>query len=257
MGVPSYDFAGDVLDPVVLRFRVSQSDLDPVGFIRTALASGQAQPDRRWPGFPRLPPARLIAALAELRERVVSAGSPRRVRHSKDREDELVTVTTFRVAKMAALAAAITAVCVPAAQADDWFHDGRRGLVQDGTYRTSFTRDQLRSPGVDSQQRSAQSGVWTLTISSGRWTLTNRQPGIGDDWGRDVPHDQRTGTYSTTGTGIAFVQNTPAAGAERSALRFTWSSQGKALQFRATASASFTSPIVKSIWTKHSWIKMG
>jgi hypothetical protein len=43
----SYDFASDVLDPVALGFRVSQSDLDPVGFIRTALASGQAQADGR------------------------------------------------------------------------------------------------------------------------------------------------------------------------------------------------------------------
>ena len=45
VGALSYDFASDVLDPVALGFRVSQSDLDPVGFIRTALASGQAQPD--------------------------------------------------------------------------------------------------------------------------------------------------------------------------------------------------------------------
>jgi hypothetical protein len=168
----------------------------------------------------------------------------------------LVRLTTLRVAKVAALAAAITAVCVPAAQADDWFRDGLRGLVQEGTYRTSFTQEQLRSPGVDSQRRSDQSGVWTLTLSSGRWTLNNRKPGVGDDWFRDVSHDQTSGTYSTSGTGIAFVQNTRAAGVEGSALRFTWSSQGKALQLEATASARFGSPIVKSIWTKHSWIKM-
>jgi hypothetical protein len=177
--------------------------------------------------------------------------------HSKDREDELVRLTTFHLAKMAALATAITAVCVPAAQADDWFRDGLRGRVQDGTYRTSFTQEQLRSPGVEPQRRSDQSGVWTLTLSSGRWTLNNRKPGVGDDWFRDLSHDQRTGTYSTSGTGIAFVQNNPAAGVEGSALRFTWSSQGTALQLKATASASFASPIVESIWTKHSWIKIG
>ena len=44
-GALSYDFASGALVPVALRFRVSPSDLDPVGFIRTALASGHAQPD--------------------------------------------------------------------------------------------------------------------------------------------------------------------------------------------------------------------
>jgi hypothetical protein len=61
MGVLSYDFAGDVLDPVVLRFRVSQSDLDPVGFIRTALASGQARPDGRTTMGPAFRACRLLA----------------------------------------------------------------------------------------------------------------------------------------------------------------------------------------------------
>jgi hypothetical protein len=187
----------------------------------------------------------------------VLLSSQRPVRHSKDKEDELVRLTTLRIAKGAALAAAITAVCVPAAQADDWFRDGLGGLVQDGTYRTSFTQEQLRSPGVDSQRRSDQYGAWTLTLSSGRWTLDNRKPSVGDDWYREVSHDRTTGTYSTSGTGIVFVQNTPAAGVGRSALRFTWSSQGTALQLKATASASFVSPTVKTIWTKHSWNKMG
>jgi hypothetical protein len=67
----------------------------------------------------------------------------------------------------------------------------------------------LRSPGVDSQGRSDQSGVWTLTLSSGRWMLNNRKPSVRDDWFRDVSHDQMSGSYSTSGTGIAFVQNTP------------------------------------------------
>jgi hypothetical protein len=169
----------------------------------------------------------------------------------------LVRLTILRVAKVAALAAAITTVCVPAAQADDWFRDGLSGLIQDGTYRTSFTQQQLRSPGVNSRRQSDQSGVWTLTLSSGRWMLNNRQPGVGDDWFRDVSHAQMTGTYSTSGTGIVFVQNTPPAGVGANALKFTWSSQGTALQLSATANASFASPTLKTIWTKHSWNKMG
>jgi hypothetical protein len=65
----SYDDAGNVLDPVALGFRVSQSDLDPVGFIRTALASGQAQPDGRT----------TIRGREVLRIRVTSQAGGRRV----------------------------------------------------------------------------------------------------------------------------------------------------------------------------------
>jgi hypothetical protein len=41
--VLSYAFADGVLDPAVLDFRVSQSDVDPVAFVTAALASGHAQ----------------------------------------------------------------------------------------------------------------------------------------------------------------------------------------------------------------------
>jgi hypothetical protein len=40
-----YDAAGGVLDPIVFDVPLSESDLDPVAFVRTALASGRARPD--------------------------------------------------------------------------------------------------------------------------------------------------------------------------------------------------------------------
>ena len=40
-----YDAAAGVLDPLVFGAPLSESDLDPVAFVRTALASGRARPD--------------------------------------------------------------------------------------------------------------------------------------------------------------------------------------------------------------------
>src|SRR5262249_34130583 len=41
----SYDAAGGVLDPLVFDAPLSESDLDPVAFVRTGLASGRARTD--------------------------------------------------------------------------------------------------------------------------------------------------------------------------------------------------------------------
>ena len=43
--------------------------------------------------------------------------------------------------------------------------------IPNGTYRTSFTNDQLRGPGVGPKQRSGSVGVYTLTIASGKWKV--------------------------------------------------------------------------------------
>ena len=48
-----------------------------------------------------------------------------------------------------------------------------RGSVSppNGTYRTTFSADQLRGPGVGPKQRRENAGTWTLTLTDGKWSL--------------------------------------------------------------------------------------
>jgi hypothetical protein len=119
--------------------------------------------------------------------------------------------------------------------------------IPNGTYRTSFTDDQLRGPGVGPQQRSGSVGVYTLRITTGKWKVVVKSPTPGASV-------VLTGTYSGAGNRVAFLHKTPrdVAGVT---LQFIWSFGGKALHFRAAPGSRFPAPVVKVIWTRHPWLK--
>ncbi len=118
--------------------------------------------------------------------------------------------------------------------------------IPNGTYRTSFTNDQLRGPGIGPKQRRDNVGVWTLRLSDGKWRVTQSPP---------VPGEPPviTGTYSGSGQQIAFLHKTPAAYAGV-LLTSTWSFDGKALHFKGMSGAP--APVVTVLWTRHPWVKI-
>jgi hypothetical protein len=119
--------------------------------------------------------------------------------------------------------------------------------IPNGTYRMTFTNDQLRGPGVGPQQRSGSVGVDTLTITSGKWKVVEKSPTLGAS-------GVLTGTYSGSGQRVGFLHKTPpnVAGVT---LQFVWSFDGKALQFKAAPGSGFPAPVVKVLWTRHPWMK--
>src|SRR6266571_5040011 len=95
---------------------------------------------------------------------------------------------------------------------------GSASSIPGGTYRTSFTDDQLRGPGVGPQQRRGSVGAYTLKITSGNWKVIVKSPTPGAS-------AVLTGTYSGSGQRVAFLHKTPSdvAGVN---LQFVWSFDG-------------------------------
>jgi hypothetical protein len=121
--------------------------------------------------------------------------------------------------------------------------------IPSGTYRTSFTNDQLRGPGVGPQQRRDQVGSYTLTIAAGKWSLTQKSP---------AGSTRFTGIYAPVGTlpRVVFTHRTP-RDVNGIAFPLNWSFDGKALHLSPAPGASFPAPVVKVVWTRHPWMKTG
>lgn len=126
---------------------------------------------------------------------------------------------------------------------------GSASSIPGGTYRTSFTNDQLRGPGVGPQQRRDQVGAYTLKLASGKWSLTQKSP---------AGTTRFTGTYTPVGTlpRVVFTHLTP-QDAKGIAFPLNWSFDGKALHLTPAPGANFPAPVVKVVWTKHPWLKTG
>lgn len=119
--------------------------------------------------------------------------------------------------------------------------------IPNGTYRTSFSNDQLRGPGVGPKQRRDNVGAYTLKLANGKWSLTQRSPAGAVTY---------TGTYSPVGTlpRVVFTHLTPSF---VNGIHFPlkWSFDGKALHLQPAPGANFPAPVVKVIWTRHPWVK--
>jgi hypothetical protein len=121
--------------------------------------------------------------------------------------------------------------------------------IPNGTYRTSFTNDQLRGPGVGPRQRRDQVGTYLLNLASGAWSLTQKSP---------AGTTRYTGTYAPVGTlaRVVFTHLTP-ADVHGIAFALSWSFDGKALHLLPAPNARFPAPVVKVVWTRHPWAKTG
>jgi hypothetical protein len=124
---------------------------------------------------------------------------------------------------------------------------GNAPSIPNGTYRTSFTNDQLRGPGVGPKQRAGSVGAYTLTITTGKWKVVVKSPTPGAS-------GVLTGTYSGAGNRVGFLHKTP-PGVAGVTLQLIWSFDGKALHFKAAPGSRFPAPVVKVIWTRHPWLK--
>jgi hypothetical protein len=121
--------------------------------------------------------------------------------------------------------------------------------IPNGTYKTSFTNDQLRGPGVGPRQRGDNVGSYTLTLADGKWSLTQKSPAGTTTY---------TGTYAAVGTlsRVVFTHLTP-QDVKGIAFPLIWTFDGKALHLKAAPGASFPAPVVKVIWTRDAWMKTG
>jgi hypothetical protein len=91
-----------------------------------------------------------------------------------------------------------------------------------GTYRTTFTADQLRGPGVGPKQRRENAGTWTLTLADGKWRLALKATAPGNS-------GVLAGSYSGSGQTLAF------------------------LHLRWVSGVKVPAPVVKIVWTRHPW----
>ena|SRR5438552_3302709 len=126
---------------------------------------------------------------------------------------------------------------------------GNASSIPDGTYRTSFTNDQLRGPGVGPKQRQDQVGTYALKLANGKWSLTQKSP---------TGTTRYTGTYRPVGTlaRVVFTHLTP-PDVNGVAFPLNWSFDGKAIHLTPAPGASFPAPVVKVVWTRHPWMKTG
>ena len=126
---------------------------------------------------------------------------------------------------------------------------GKGSPIPNGTYRTSFTNDQLRGPGVGPKQRRDQVGAYTLKLAEGKWSLTQKSPG-----GTTV----YAGAYTPVGAlaRVVFTHLSP-PDVKGVAFPLSWSFDGKALHLKAAPDASFPAPVVRVVWTRHPWVRTG
>src|SRR5439155_26514386 len=126
---------------------------------------------------------------------------------------------------------------------------GKASSIPNGTYRTSFTNDQLRGPGVGPKQRRDQVGAYTLKLANGKWSLAQKSP---------AGMTTYTGIYAPAGTlaRVVFTHLTP-RDVKGIAFPLAWSFDGTALHLKPAPGASFPAPVVKVVWTRHPWAKVG
>ena len=114
-----------------------------------------------------------------------------------------------------------------------------------GSYRTTFTADQLRGPGVGPKQRKENAGTWTLTLANGKWTLALKASAPGNS-------GVLAGSYSGSGQTVTFLHQKPAAVAGV-AVKVAWTVDGTSLRLRWISGVNVPAPVVKVVWTRHPW----
>jgi hypothetical protein len=114
-----------------------------------------------------------------------------------------------------------------------------------GTYRTTFTADQLRGPGVGPKQRRENAGTWTLTLADGKWSLALKATAPGNS-------GVLAGSYSGSGQTLTFLHQKP-AGVAGVAVKVAWTFDGKSLHLKWVSGVKVPAPVVKVVWTRHPW----
>jgi hypothetical protein len=117
--------------------------------------------------------------------------------------------------------------------------------IPNGTYRTTFSADQLRGPGVGPKQRKENAGTWTLKLANGKWSLALRASAPGNS-------GVLAGSYSGSGQTLTFIHQKP-AGVAGVAVKVDWSFDGKALRLRWVSGVKVPAPVVEVVWTRHPW----
>jgi hypothetical protein len=115
-----------------------------------------------------------------------------------------------------------------------------------GTYRTTFTADQLR--GIGPKQRTQNAGTWTLKLANGKWSLALKAAVPGNS-------GVLAGSYSGSGHTVTFLHQRP-AGVAGVAVKGAWSFDGTALQFRWISGVKVPAPVIKVVWTRHPWVAL-
>jgi hypothetical protein len=118
--------------------------------------------------------------------------------------------------------------------------------LPNGTYRTTFTADQLKGPGVGPKQRKENAGTWTLKLANGKWSLALKSATPGDS-------GVLAGSYSGSGQAVTFLHQKP-AGVAGVSVKVTWTFDGKALRFTWVSGVKVPAPVVKVVWTRHPWV---
>jgi hypothetical protein len=114
-----------------------------------------------------------------------------------------------------------------------------------GTYRTTFTADQLRGPGVGPKQRKENAGTWTLTLAHGKWSLALRASAPGNS-------GVLAGSYFGSGQNLTFLHQKP-AGVAGVAVKVAWTFDGKSLHLSWVSGVKVPAPVVRVVWTRHPW----
>lgn len=120
--------------------------------------------------------------------------------------------------------------------------------LPNGTYRTTFTADQLRGPGIGPKQRKENAGTWTLKLANGKWNLALKAAVPGNS-------GVLAGSYSGSAQAVTFLHQKP-AGVAGVAVKVAWSFDGKALHFRWLSGVKVPAPVVKVVWTRHPWVAL-
>jgi hypothetical protein len=115
-----------------------------------------------------------------------------------------------------------------------------------GTYRTTFTAEQLRGPGIGPKQRNQNAGTWTLKLANGKWSLALKAAVPGNS-------GVLAGSYSGSGQTVTFLHQKP-AGVAGVAVKVAWSFDGTALHFRWISGVKVPAPVIKVVWTRHPWV---
>jgi hypothetical protein len=118
--------------------------------------------------------------------------------------------------------------------------------IPNGTYRTTFTADQLRGPGIGPKQRKENAGTWTLKLANGNWSLALKSA---------VPGNSGilAGSYSGSTQAVTFLHKKPAAVAGV-AVKVAWSVEAKALHLGWISGVNVPAPVIKVVWTRHPWV---
>jgi hypothetical protein len=124
------------------------------------------------------------------------------------------------------------------------FSSGSASLPN-GTYRTTFSADQLRGPGIGPKQRRENAGTWTLKLANGKWSLALKSAIPGNS-------GVLAGSYSGSQT-VTFLHQQP-AGVAGVAVKVAWSSDGKSLRFRWISGVNVPAPVVRVVWTRRPWV---